>query len=287
MSQQENSAKVKVQQTTFRYRAYRSLKSALGEADATVECLEVAVRKLEAEASASGNPHKFLTETSDSYSIRVNQLDIGNLRLRAAHLYVLSIYQHAEQFLDRFWREVPGSENWPQRDKLDLGTWIYGNLIKATNPMEADAALYKAVFDYYRFVRDRFMHSSFDADKLNLKHQETVARWKEAGKWPQLDAPNEYEAMRFDDFILFSRVTKELAFLLNGAARPTDEQIVEIVLRDYEAEVGAEGLRRMNRFKNNRPKLSSVIYKLVNRNYSLSEDEAKPVVEMIVRGLLA
>src|SRR5579885_1597244 len=107
MTQQESSVSAKVQQTTFRYRSYRSLKSALGEADSTVESIEVAVRKLEAEASASGNPHKFMTETSAQYSVRVDHLDVVNFRLRAAHLYILSVYQHAEQFLDRFWKEVP------------------------------------------------------------------------------------------------------------------------------------------------------------------------------------
>lgn len=275
--------------TSFRYRTYRSLKSGLGEADSTVESIEVAVRKLEREAIESGDANSYLRDASKQSGVRVDQFDAGSLRLRAAHLYILSVYQHAEQFLESFWREVPGSETWPQRNKkVDLGTWIFDNVLAGINSGDRDqGSLFKDLFDYYRLVRNRFMHSRFDAEELEEKYQETKERWTESGKWSALDAPNRYEQMKFDDFILFSRVTKEFALWLNIAARPSDPDIAAMVLRDYLADAGEQGLKRMSRLRNNHSKLSEAVYKMVNRNYSLSLEEAKPVVEIILQGLLA
>lgn len=275
--------------TSFRYRAYRSLKSGLGEADSTVESIEVAVRKLEREAIESEDANSYIRKVSKQSGVRVDHFDVESLRLRAAHLYILSVYQHAEQFLETFWREIPGSEEWPQRNKkVDLGTWIFDNVVAPTDSGDkGEGLLLKSLFDYYRLVRHRFMHSRFDSEELEVKYQETKKLWTDSGKWSMLSAPNRYEEMTFDDFILFSRVTKEFAFWLNIAARPSDADIAGMVLHDYLAEAGEKGLKQISRLRNNQPKLRAAVYKMVNRNYSLSLEEAELVVEIILQGRLA
>lgn len=44
-----------------------------------------------------------------------------------------------------------------------------------------------------------------------------------------ISAPNEYIAIGFDDFVLFARVTKKIALRLCSVARPTDQQIMNML----------------------------------------------------------
>jgi hypothetical protein len=47
-------------------------------------------------------------------------------------------------------------------------------------------------------------------------------RVRETAEYNRLAAPNPYDAIGFDDFVLFARVTKRIALQLCKIARPSD-----------------------------------------------------------------
>ncbi len=62
-----------------------------------------------------------------------------------------------------------------------------------------------------------------------MNAEELRSRVHESAGYERLLAPNEYAAIGFDDFVLFTRVTKQIGLRLCRVARPTDQEIAEML----------------------------------------------------------
>lgn len=191
----------------FSFESHRNLVQKLGESDAVVEFTEVAVRSFIAQATGSGDFNTYLSNESKKFSIHVNEVDQNTFRQTISRGYIITITQNMEQFFkglkadycdfyDTTWAEKP-------EGKTLLDHTI--NMVGKPKPENFLVALFK----YYSFVRNSHVHGNIkDEDKeyagVKEYRTEIKARYK-------LDAPNHFNSISFDDFILFTRVSKELA----------------------------------------------------------------------------
>ena len=81
----------------------------------------------------------------------------------------------------------------------------YDKSVKALGPFEIEVA------DYYRQVRNGFAHTGAEGGvRRNVDALRKLVE-QQGDSFSRLAAPNLYPGIEFDDFILFTRVVKQLA----------------------------------------------------------------------------
>lgn len=250
-----------------------------------VECNEVAVRHFLKGLRSASNPQEHVFELSEEYQVRVNDVDVSGFTARTAQWYILSVYQQVEYFFISLKREHPQA-SWPEKQKgEDPLDYLIRSFDIRHDITSSIGDIRLLIFKYYRLVRNRFMHIGISDEA----REKTLAEIKGAafniGEIYKVDAPNSYDKLNFDDFILFTRVTKDIALWLCQVARPSDSQIVEmLVLRDKDpdAEVHLSGLRK---FLNNEDRLRSALRKLIRYEFGLLSNEADPIIDQLTNRL--
>lgn len=228
----------------WRFRCYRQLLDTLGHGDGMAEVIEVACRDFLEAAQASGDLGSYIKTRSAHHKIVAYELDIENLPARAATLYIVGAYQQLERFLldliDES-DEVGGRKSRERTDKEAALDWALDVLPggRAANIRKIWVELY-AILEYYRAVRNRFLHTRKKASGVDKA-------FKEADYWSPiyaadfgLKAPNAPDALTLDDFLLFTRGIKYVAVHLCRVACPTPEEVVAHAGR----EMMTKGLRK-------------------------------------------
>ena len=198
-----------------------------------------------------------------------------------AQFYILSVYQQAESFLESFRDEHPTSKQWRYSSSEPLLLNILKNIGKELETNLIQVGKYRfEVFDYYRLVRNRFMHAEIDEKRLNKRFAEVRLFSQEIQREYRISSvPKRYEEISFDDFLLFSRVTKDIALALCEIGRPNNPELVEMVLEFSKQEKHGLRLSSLMKLKNNPSRLNNALYNVVQRLYRLGKTEAQSVVE--------
>ncbi|WP_202361765.1 hypothetical protein [Mesorhizobium sp. 131-3-5] len=194
------------------------------------EVIEVACRDFLEAAQASGDLGSYIRTRSAHHKIVAYELDIENLPTRAATLYIVGAYQQLESFLIDLIEEsdeVCGRKSRERTDKEAALDWALDVLPggKAANLRKVRVELY-AILEYYRAVRNRFMHTRKKASGIDKALKE-VDYWSPVYAVDfGLKAPNEPDALILDDFLLFTRAIKYVATHLCRVACPTPDEVV-------------------------------------------------------------
>lgn len=271
----------------FAFRCYFKLKDTLGRFDSIVECNELAVRQFVESLNRSDNKEEFFSESSKKYGVRVNYLDSNLFHTRISQWYILSVYQQAENFFKEFRREHPDGSTWSERrhDETQLAHLMR---VLSIDALTLDPKGIKCnIFDYYRLVRNRFMHTNTDESKLSKVLADINDHSVDVAAEFHVNAPNDYNSLDFDDFILFSRVTKDITQQLCHVTKPSVSGIVKMLRERAEAldpEIDLKGLRV---FSNNKNRLQKSLSRLLKSQYNLQEDEVEAILDELIKcGLL-
>lgn len=265
---------------SFLYPAFKRLQHNLGKSDAVSEFTQLALEFFLSELTTSDNPAERLELVSANFRIRVNSYSEPFVRNRKAHLDILAVYEIAEEFFKSLRREsqVPWSG---RRDGEDYLSWYWRNLpTDITN--DPRATILRDLFDYYRLVRNEFMHSKEKTEGLAKSANELNSLKKHIPEYTRLNAPAAYENIGFDDVVLFTRVTKDLAEFLCKALTPGEENLFGVLEFCYKEETG-KNLHALKRF-NDPERLKKSFLSMLKRYFSLSDRDASYVIESLLRG---
>jgi hypothetical protein len=204
----------------------RKLFRYLGETDALVELTELAARSFISSARQSGNVAAFVEEQSCQHHVRVNMGEVDVLIDHLSRSYIVTVYQSAERFLHEFRKEhraLYGKEWVGDADDVDPLTVALRNV--AATEIEAEKRLGSDLvsrFQYYRLVRNWIVHTkASDITKPQAAFDRITPYSTECvGQFDSVKAPNRPDELCFDDFVLFSRLTKKLAEKLCRIAEP-------------------------------------------------------------------
>jgi hypothetical protein len=210
----------------FSFRSYRSLCRYLGETDALVELTELACRSFQDAAERSGNESAFITAESERIGIRVNLSEVEPLMRHLAQNYIVTVYQSAECFLHEFRKEHRAlyKRDWVGvADDVDPLTVTLKNL-SVNSPENVIGRDLISRFQYYRIVRNWVVHTKeSDISKPLAKFNDIVQYSVERNQLRRLlPEPNRPDALNFNDFICFSRVTKLIAEKICSLAKPPE-----------------------------------------------------------------
>jgi hypothetical protein len=218
--------------TKFRFACYFDLKLQLGEIDAAAECLELAMREFVGLSQGFANSTAFIQELSRKHGIRVDVFDLDGFIRHAAALRLIGVTQTFEVFLDSFIEAHPrirSREGRKPREllldfvirKLDLSTEVRLDLKKSID---------YSIYSYYRQIRNDIAHKALKDTALpgsNRKLEELRAACVSNEKYAQLAAPNDIRCLTFDDYVLFTRITKNLAAQLCQAGALTESELID------------------------------------------------------------
>lgn len=259
----------------FRLNCVSELYKNLGRFDAIVEFTEISIRDFIHQANQTGDFDSFLQTKSNQHNIRVNTIDQSVYRARISHSYILSVYQTAELFIHQFRDEHIDLYNntWTLDDTKDNLLIKTIRKISAVNPATASIGEHRlSIFNYYRVVRNKYSHDRISETRVDQEFQNiNQFRTQIQTDYPGLAAPNDFDNISFDDFILFSRTIKDIAYRLNDLVIPTNEQLRGYYIRKgFFNELNENPLRKANALKGH-----------MLSNFGIEDDQANIIINLL------
>ena len=242
----------------FRFKCYKKLKLTLGEIDSIVESIELATREFIDTISANGrdknNIQTNIDKLSIKHQIKVNYVDINKFEDRVIKLHIINVYEQLENYLEELSKEHPDFTNHSGKNSGETDLDFTIRILKKGKILKNDINYF--IINHYRLIRNKFVHS-LDKDLNKFKNRIIIKNTE----YSLLSAPNEFNKMNFDDFILFTRAIKNFAKLINQLCQPTDEQIVEFIKKD--------NLSKLNKLSNNTERKKNLIEQLLKIEYNI------------------
>lgn len=260
---------------SFSFPSYRNLCRYLGETDALVELTELACRSFQYDAKSSPDMVAFVEDASNRYGIKVNLSEVDLLSQHLARSYIVTVYQSADCFLREFRKEycILYHKDWHDDDQSDLLTMTLNNI----SPEKPEAVIDNYLtsrFQYYRIVRNMVVHTKGTEQRKPLEMFSkivTVLPEFEELKSP-LPLVNPPDAIAFDDFICFSRVTKLIAKKICIFSKPSDTHWITSI-----------PINRFKRFQNNPKRMLNSIIGYISTEFGMDTSSAKWIAQEICK----
>lgn len=216
----------------FSFPSSRRLARYLGESDAILEIDELACRFFLDSARQSGDAKDFVSKCSEKFGVCVNLSEFDAWRAHLAQRHIVAVYESAERFFKEFRREHSELHRREWKGDAD-GKSRVALALENIGPSEEQAERTVGLdlisrFEYYRLVRNWIVHGRTRPPEKETDALQNLSEYSDANvaAFERLAAPNRPESLNFDDFILFSRVTKLVAERLSALGRPTEESWV-------------------------------------------------------------
>jgi len=203
--------------------------------DGLAAALAIATRQFIDAAIASGDPQSYALDLATAYGVATRFVDFDGLTPHLCQLLIVGTYQQAEAFLDNFRAEQRAmGRTW--RPRVDGETLLHhaldclpgGFLVNLTRVGKERWELH----DYYRRVRNGFVHSSIDRGSLDDHYDRVAAHRALVRKEYGLIPPNRFGQLTFHDHLLFTRVTKYLATDLCRLGPPDRGKELALILAE-------------------------------------------------------
>ena len=257
----------------FRFKCFRTLLWKLGQADAMAECIELSIRHFLTQADNSVDKRIYIQQMSDAYGVKVNDVSFNDLRVRAAQLYLLNVFHEFEQYLEDFRKEHPSRSEWKDVDG-SLFDKIRSNLNGEIDCLQIE------IIQYYWHIRNVFMHSKIDINKYDKLARKVRGLTEQNEELKKYAAPNTVDALQFDDFILFTKVAKDVAKQMCIIGKPSDQLIVQTLME-------CKSFNLLRGFKNNPDRARRAVLKLIQSEYCLHPPESNNIEQLLLNRVLA
>lgn len=262
---------------SFSFKSCRELKNKLGYSDSISELKEVLFREYEQILMDMDNTKKHIEEISTKHGIVVNFSNIDEVKVSLWKNYIVNAYSVAEVFLYEFRDEYCKirNKNWsfnPEESKIKT---IINSIVKGKNYQSKVSNFGEveiALFEYYRHLRNNIIHSSEKSMKNVEREYERIIEYKDRIKVKyNIDlAPNSLNEIKYEDFNLFTRVMKNIAWELSIHGKPTYQEIAEII-----------DVKKYNHLKNNQKRFKNSFLTEIRTMYGYDELEAEEVFSLL------
>jgi len=262
--------------SSFSLPSARRLYKYLGEMDAMVELTELAVRSFLHSAKQSDDVSAFVRSLSEKHCIRVNYSAVDCLSLHLARSYIVTVYQSSERFMHEFRKEhqVLYQRKWTGDSMEDDPLTVALKNIASNKEAAGKSIGWDLItrFQYYRTVRNWIIHTKDSNLKKPLDAFEDIKDYSSEHQalFNQVNAPNQPEELTFDDFVLFSRLTKCIAEKMCQIVRPSDDYWKESLLSKFK------------QLRNNPDRMKNAVAGLLRTDYGIDEVTAKRIVSRLV-----
>lgn len=247
---------------------YKELKQELGMSDAINEFIEVLLRQFENSSYDDNSFQNIATE----FGIKVNNVTPQEALCKIREYYIISTFKIFEEQLNKLhcFLKKYGKYKSEIEPSDSMLKHLYKNLIGMSKTSEI-SYLYYLVCDYYRLVRNYCAHAD-NLDKIRNLYETLDERKEEIMySFGQLQAPNEYGSINFDDFILYSRAAKKLM-----------EIYINNIVYDIDKLVENFDMKRFRKYRNNPERLQKAIENELKSQLTINPEIVKNVVDKLI-----
>ena len=267
----------------FRFRSALRFRDTVGKVDAVVSFTELAIRLLRKQYLSEADGREFLRRVSSELGVYVTHVSLELLATRTSQLHTVSMVQHFETFLVELKREHPAHVTWPAKsDEEPLLDYVLKNITGQDCGWDSTTELELDLLAYYRLGRNRFLHAS---DDKPTKAKDLKKRAKTHPSFGNLNAPNIYTELSFDDCVVCARCSLLIAMKMCEWGRPSDEQIAEMLFQlEQDGQLSLKSLRKV---LDTRERCRKKVQNLLSSTYGMAASDSEGVVDYVIRRLLA
>lgn len=193
-----------------------NFKDVLGRYCVVNQFIELSKRCFESEHKGDIENRSSFIALADQYSITITNYDTKNISNNIARCYIVNVHLCFETFLKQACVQVKKYGKVKFKEKSQNESWLecaVKNIFddKPTGDIKRLCDL----CEYYRLVRNSTVHDLCDDEKRFKEYNKLHGyEFEIDAKYGKLSAPNRYDFISFDDFILFARVCEKLATCL-------------------------------------------------------------------------
>ncbi len=193
-----------------------NFKDVLGQYCAINQFIELSKRCFVADYNTEIQTRNSFIELATQKEITLTSYDSEYMVNAISRSYIVNVHLCFETFLKEACNEIKKFGKNPYQEKLKSDSWLRCAVKNIVN--EKLSKDYQALFDlceYYRLIRNTAVHDLCDVESHEKEYKKLQGyNFKKDTKFAKLIAPNEYEKISFDDFVMFSRSCVELATYL-------------------------------------------------------------------------
>ena len=218
----------------FKYESYNELLIELGQVDYIIELNELANRELKSKFEESSDKEALLEEICKKHKIIVNYDSLETIQGKMTLSYIAFVYHTVEAFFYKFKDEYNKIQGYSGEEKLKFisGKTKLQQLLNYFEPRfnakdKIDEHLIDT-FNYYHQLRVKFSHpKTTSTAEIETKYvTANKHRVKLGSEFNLVHSPKKISEIDFEDFFLFTRVSKEIARLFSTICLPTPAKII-------------------------------------------------------------
>lgn len=208
-----------------------NFKDILGQYCAINQFIELSKRCFVSDHEKDMNTRDGFIALATHYSITLTDYNTEKMVNAISRSYIVNVHLCFETFLKDACSQVKQYGRGVYRNKVQNESWLkcaISNIILGDLP--ADKQAIYDLCEYYRLVRNSAVHDLRDVENHVKKYDKLQKyNFKLEAKFAELSAPNKYEDISFDDFMIFARSCVELAtYLFNHISYDYEKIILNV-----------------------------------------------------------
>jgi hypothetical protein len=207
----------------FSIESYRNLKLYLGEMDQLAATIVISLRTTERHLDALKDTAKFLRESAREIGCSVSLVQgLSKSKAKPVHLLLVGAHQHAEWFFSEYSREqkAMGRSGGVKQSKESPLQHVVREMKSKIPLNEMPKSEWQEILEFYRLIRNAFVHKNISRERIDQACENALKLRQYVKREFRLDAPNSFDMMNFDDYLLFTRSIKYVANSLAANASP-------------------------------------------------------------------
>jgi len=266
----------------FKYEAYNKLLRELGRLDYVIEINEIAFRDFNKKLLESDNHQDFIKQKSLEHGIMISYDSKNNLYNQIVLGYISQVYHATEAFFYEFQIEYNNISNY--KWTFDAGVTKLDQIIAFFKP-KGRFSLHEKIddylidtFNYYHQLRIYFSHKKTTSKKEIEKRFDIVCKYfddKLKKEYRISNSPKNIDDIDFEDFFLFTQVSKDLALRICSLCYPEPLGFASF-----------EEIRELKKHMDNKERLEQSIENFLKTKFGfVKENDSDNLVGLIIDNL--
>ena len=261
-----------------RKNALNNFKTILGEYCAISQFVELSKRCFLEEHALDIKERNLFVTLATKNKVTLTSYDSSKMVNAISRSYIVNVNLCFETFLKDIVFEIHNYGKNEYRPKKQDESWLGCAVANTVGKLPREQQGLFELCEYYRLVRNTAVHDLCDIRLHDVEYKKlSKYGFKKNTKFCKLEAPNAYDKIVFDDFVMFSRSSVELATYLYMKIEYNYKKIVEDV---------PEQLKTVwRKYRKNRKRCEDVIRSYINMLYRVDdslEEQMPQLVELIM-----
>lgn len=208
--------------------ALNNFKDVLGKYCAINQFVELSKRCFVTEHQKEIQKREAFVELATEYEVTLTNYDANSMVSEICRAYIVNVHLYFETFLKDVCQQMNKYGKNEYKPRVQGESYLSCAVRNICGDKLADnmKPLYE-LCEYYRLIRNTSVHDLCGVDSHETEYRKLKKyNFKIETKFVRLAAPNKYEDISFDDFIMFSRSCVELAAYIFGKMSYDYEKIV-------------------------------------------------------------